>query len=452
MQRRRFLQWCAGAALLSQVRLAAALSVNPAKPPNFIVILADDLGYGDLGCYGHPVNKTPHLDRLAREGMRFTDFHANGPMCSPTRAALLTGQYQNRFGRAFEAALSAKSPEDGLSPEVPTLSSMLKEAGYATAMYGKWHLGYRPPQTPIHFGFDDFRGLLTGDGDHISHISRSGTEDWYHNDAIEMEEGYSSELITRHSIEFMRQNKDYPFFLFVSHLVIHFPWQAPGEAAHRELGRDYWNLEKLGPHPEGSVAPVVQKMVESVDTSVGAILESVRELNLGENTLVLFLSDNGGYLNYEGKFQGEISSNAPLRGQKTEVWEGGHRVPAIAWWPGHIKPGQVSNETLMTMDILPTCAAFAGAQVPDCLDGHSFASHVVYGEPIPERTLFWRIGDAKAVRRGPSKLVQAGERPQLFNLETDVGEICDLSGSHPELLQELTASLSAWEREMDGNR
>ena len=228
MTRREFLKASAAAAVAGygacpSAAFAQGESELAGTRPNLIFIMADDLGYGDLACYGHPRNRTPHLDTLAEKGLKFTDFHANGPMCSPTRAALLTGKYQHRFGRHFESALSAKSPQVGLPTDAVTIPQILKKAGYATGMYGKWHLGYGPPHMPTHFGFDNFRGLLTGDGDHISHISRSGREDWYHNEMIEMENGYSSELITRHSIDFMRRNKDRPFFLYVAHLVIHFP-------------------------------------------------------------------------------------------------------------------------------------------------------------------------------------------------------------------------------------
>ena len=452
--RRTFLKTCAGVlALEAMAHPLTAFARESAranhKPPNIIVIMADDLGYGDLGCYGHPENKTPHLDQLAREGLRFTDFHANGPMCSPTRAALLTGRYQHRLGREFEGALSAKSPHIGLPPEITTLPKILKQAGYATGMYGKWHLGYQAPSVPTYFGFDDFRGLLTGDGDHISHVSRSGGEDWYHNEKIEMEEGYSSELITKHSIDFMRKNKDTPFFLYVAHLVIHFPWQAPGEEAHRKVGTDYWSLEKLGPHPEGSVKPVVRKMVEAVDDSIGAIMAALRELELDDNTFVLFLSDNGGYLHYDDLFKGEISRNAPFRGQKTDVWEGGHRVPAIAWWPDKIAPGTVSRETAMTMDILPTCAALASAPAPSGLDGTTLAPHLVEGNALPERDLFWRIDAAKAVGRGPWKLVVEGDSVFLFNLEKDIGEQDNIAAQHPALVKELLAVLHAWEKDVD---
>lgn len=451
MHRREFLKASAAALAAGMLPSLTGLAATNTTRPNIIFIMADDLGYGDLACYGHPRNKTPHIDHLAREGLKFTDFHANGPMCSPTRAALLTGKYQNRFGRPFESALSAKTPHIGLPTNVTTIPQLLKEQGYATGMYGKWHLGYQPPQMPTYFGFEDFRGLLTGDGDHISHVSRSGAEDWYHNETIEMEEGYSSELITEHSINFMRENKDTPFFLYVSHLIIHFPWQAPGENAHRTVGTDYWSLEKLGPHPEGTVGPVVQEMVEAVDDSVGAIMAALRELGMDDNTLVFFTSDNGGYRNYAGKFDGEISSNGPCRGQKTDVWEGGHRVPAIAWWPGHIAPDTVTTETALTMDILPTLTALAGTTTPKDIDGVPLNGLLFEKKQLPERDLFWRADDEWAVRRGKWKLVRTSNTPpRLYDLDKDIGETTDLAEKHPELVKELLDAFHTWEKDVDG--
>ncbi len=454
MKRREFLKTSAAMTALGSLgyplNAFAKNAGSSGNRPNIILIMADDLGYGDVACYGNPRNKTPHIDRLASEGLKFTNFHANGPMCSPTRAALLTGQYQNRFGKAFEGPLSAKRPHIGLPTDAVTIPQVLKQAGYATGMYGKWHLGYQHPHMPTDFGFDDFRGLLTGDGDHISHISRSGNEDWYHNDKIDMEEGYSSELITDHSIDFMKENKDKPFFLYVAHLVIHFPWQAPGEEAHRVKGGDYWNMTKLGPHPEGEVKPVVQDMVEAVDKSVGRIMAALKELGLDDNTLVFFTSDNGGYLNYAGKFEGEISSNGPLRGQKGDVWEGGHREPAIAWWPGRIEPGTVTRETAMTMDMLPTYAELAGVSPPKQVDGATLTPLLFAGKPLPERDVFWRRDENWAVRRGPWKLVGTGEDYQLFNLHEDIGETTDLADKKPGLVKNLLESYKAWERDVDG--
>ncbi len=430
---------------------------GPESRPSFLLIVADDLGYGDLGCYD-PTGRstrasTPHLDRLAAGGMRFTDFHSNGSMCTPTRAALLTGRYQNRLGRDFEGPLSARGDQHlGLPLEAVTIAEALKRAGYATAMYGKWHLGFRAPFLPTRQGFDEFRGLVSGDGDHHSHINRSGDEDWWRGEKIDMERGYTTDLLTRHAVDFVERHRDRPFFVYVAHLAIHFPWQGPGESAHRVRGRDYWNPTKLGPHGEGEVGPVVRAMIESLDRSVGRLVAALRRLGLDRRTLVFFTSDNGGYLSYGGRFRGEISSNGPLRGQKGTLFEGGIRVPAIASWPGRIEPGSVSRETAMTMDLMPTFLELAGV-APDRdgavkLDGASLAGHLLRREPLPARTLFWRDGDERAVRRGSWKLVSRQSETLLFDLDTDRGETRDRSGEKPALVEALRADLERWEREV----
>ncbi len=225
-------------------------------------------------------------------------------------ANLMFRSASSRTARAFESALSAKAHADtGLPLEAVTIPEALKKAGYATGMFGKWHLGYHLPYLPTRHGFDEFKGLLTGDGDHHSHISRSGTEDWWHYEKIEMEDGYSVDLITQHSIDFMERNRNKPFFLYVAHLAIHFPWQGPHEQAHRVKGQSYWNLSKIGPRKEGKVGPVVSQMVEAVDQSVGKIMAAIKRLGLDNDTFVFFTSDNGGYLDYAGKYKDEISRN-----------------------------------------------------------------------------------------------------------------------------------------------
>lgn len=437
----------------------SGFSKRSSTKPNFLLIVVDDLGYGDIGCYGHKSNKTPHLDAMAAEGMKFIDFHSNGPMCSPTRAALLTGRYQHRFGRDFEGALSAKTHSDiGLPLDAVTIPEALKRAGYATGMFGKWHLGYKLPYLPTQHGFDEFRGLLTGDGDHHSHISRSGTEDWWRDERIEMEDGYSVDLITKHSIDFIRKNRNKPFFLYVAHLAIHFPWQGPYERAHRVKGRSYWDFSKLGPHKEGKVGPVVRQMVEAVDGSVGKIMATLKRLGLDDNTFVFFTSDNGGYLDYAGLHKGEISSNGPLRGQKGDVFEGGHRVPAIAWWPGRIKAGAITQETMMTMDLMPTYLELAGVKMPgwnnhNTLDGKTLVPVLLKGQTMAERVLFWRRGKDWAVRRGPWKLVGDNKADiMLFNLDVDIGEKRNLSIERPDLVEELLAIYKEWEKDVAGNK
>jgi arylsulfatase A len=455
MNRRSFLQKLGLSVLGLTCLNDFARTSQSDKKPNFVLIVADDLGYGDIGCYGHKRNQTPHLDAMAAEGMKFTDFHSNGPMCSPTRASLLTGKYQNRFGRIFESALSAKAHVNtGLPLDAVTIPEALKKAGYVTGMFGKWHLGYQLPYLPTQHGFDEFRGLLTGDGDHHSHISRSGTEDWWHNEKVEMEAGYSVDLITKHSIDFMERNRNKPFFLYVAHLAIHFPWQGPGESSHRIKGQDYWNLSKLGPHGQGQVGSVVREMVEAVDKSVGEIMAALKRLGLNNDTFVFFTSDNGGYLNYSGLFKDEISSNGPLRGQKGDVFEGGHRVPAIARWPGRIKPGTVTHETTMTMDLMPTYLDLAGMKIPKHqMDGITLTPVLFEGSAMPERDLFWRRGKEWAVRRDSWKLVCSEEGGMmLFNLDDDIAEQKNLAKEKPDLVKELRVAYRKWAKDIAGKK
>jgi arylsulfatase A len=430
----------------------AADSSVQKKRPNIVLIVVDDLGYGDTGCYGSRINKTPHIDKLASEGMRFTDFHSNGPMCTPTRAALLTGKYQQRFGRKFEAAISGQTQYDeGLPLEAFTIAEALKQAGYVTGMFGKWHLGYHHPFIPTEQGFDEFRGLVSGDGDHHSHIDRSGRKDWWNNNQIEMESGYSVDLLTKHSVDFIERHQDEQFFLYVPHLAIHFPWQGPQDKGYRQLGTDYHSLKKLGQLSSKNIGSQVTKMVESVDQSVGQIMTTLKKLNLEENTIVFFTSDNGGYLTYEGGHH-NISSNGIYRGQKTEVYEGGHRVPAIARWPGKIKAGSETDATTMTFDLFPTFLELAGIPYPhekEKLDGVTIAPLLLNRMAPEKRTLFWRMRNLKAVRKGVWKLVIIEKKTALYNLEKDPGEKNDLSAQFPGILAQLKNELQNWEADVD---
>ena len=449
MRRHPAIRLCICLAFLFPFALQAT-STAATQRPNIVLIVADDLGYGDLGCYGSSVNRTPHIDRLAATGLRFTDFHSNGPMCTPTRAAMLTGLYQQRFGKEFDGPLSGKTSRDhGLPLEAVTVAEVLKPRGYASACFGKWHLGYIPPWLPIGQGFDVFRGLGSGDGDHHTHIDRSGREDWWHDNEIAMEEGYTADLLTRYSVDFIEQHRNAPFFLYVPHLAIHFPWQGPDDPPHREKGKDYWD-DKWGIIPDpANVAPHIKAMVESVDDSVGGIVGTLERLGLKDQTLVVFTSDNGGYLTYGPKYR-NISSNGPLRAQKGSVYEGGHRVPAIFYWPGKIASG-VTEETAISVDLLPTFAAIAGADTAGSgFDGVDLSPILFHGKSLPPRDLFWRMQSKKALRRGPWKMVEVKPgRVELYNLKNDLGEQDDLAGERAELVRELRTAWGQWERDVD---
>ncbi|MCA9070397.1 MAG: sulfatase-like hydrolase/transferase, partial [Planctomycetaceae bacterium] len=412
-----------------------------------VLILADDLGYADLGVYGNTVNRTPHLDRLAKEGIRFTDFHTNGSNCSPTRAALLTGLYQQRVGIEGPLGEGAR----GLSQDSVTVAEKLRDVGYATGMMGKWHLGYAPENGPTHHGFEEFVGHLHGATDYISHVDKYGRMDWWHNEKPSPEKGYNTTLITRHSVDFIEKHQQKPFFLFISHSAIHFPWMIPQDKAHRLPGMRYeGKFGKLGPHAEGPVQPIVKQMIEELDSSVGEIVATLERLKLSKRTLVFFTSDNGGILRVAGvppNKENIISLNTPFRGQKHGLYEGGHRVPAMAWWPGKIKAGQVSNELSITTDLMPTLLELANIQ-PVSTDGVSLATHLIQGSSLPERTLFWSNGNSKAVRWKQWKLVRIHEHPfELYDLNQNVSEVPkhNLIDTRKDIRDDLMERLHLWE-------
>jgi len=414
--------------------------------PNIVLIVADDLGYGDIGCYGSEINKTPHIDALAGTGLRFTDFHSAGPMCTPTRAAMLTGLYQQRFGRLFDGPLNGlEDRETGLPLEAVTIAEVLKRRGYITACFGKWHLGFQPPWLPPDQGFDEFRGLGSGDGDHHTQINRWGREDWWYNNKIEMTEGYTAELLTQYSVDFIERHCDEPFFLYVPHLAIHFPWQGPDDPPHRQKGQNYKN-DKWGIIPDrGNVSPHVKAMVESVDKSVGEIVAALDRSKLRDNTLLVFTSDNGGYLTYGSDFK-NISSNGPLRDQKGSIYEGGHRVPMIISWPGVVS-AEETGDVAHSIDLMPTFAALAGITTEDLsFDGIDLSPKLLRGERLPDRQLFWRAGSDRAVRSGPWKLCVAENGTELFNLNRDLGEKNDISVQEPGLVKKLVHDWEDWEK------
>jgi N-acetylgalactosamine-6-sulfatase len=408
--------------------------------PNIIFILADDLGYGDLGCYGCPDIRTPHLDRLAAEGVKFSDFYANAAVCTPTRVAFLTGRYQQRLG--LDNALYYQELGRGLPEDGRTIADALHAAGYATGLAGKWHVGYDRQRQPLQQGFDHFFGLLGGNHHYFEHMDRIGVPDlWLGNDAVERE-GYTTDLITEDAIAFIETHCKKPFFLYLSHAAPHFPWQGPDD-------RDRIVKPKDRSWQQGDRETYIA-MVESMDRGIGKVMTKLDELNLREKTLVVFASDNGGHT---------YSRNAPLRGSKAEIWEGGTRVPCIARWPGVLRPGQVTPQVGITMDWTATFRRLAGlATDPAGEDGIDLLPILTAKEPTRERTLFWRrkkgpvrksVEEGRAVRHGSWKLVEqaTGER-YLFDLQSDIGESRNLIDEHPDLADRLHKELDAWEQRM----
>ena len=363
--------------------------------PNLIVIMADDLGYGDLSCYGGWI-ETPRLNELAANGMRFTDFHSSGNVCSPTRAGLLTGRYQQRAGipGVVYADPNREAHVHGLQEDETTFAKLLHEAEYTTAIFGKWHLGYYQQYNPIHHGFDLFRGYVSGNIDFFSHVDQAGNYDWWHQDKHVVEPGYTTHLLTKHAVEFIHQNVSRPFCLYLPHEAPHYPYQGPADKAERTVGGTF---RTTGARTD--IKRAYREMVEEMDRGIGEVVRAVQRLGLANRTFILFCSDNGANKN---------GSNGPLRGNKGSNWEGGHRVPCVAWWPGKIAPGQVCHDLTITLDIMPTLLAAAGVPSPDThqLDGLNLLPRLLGGEPIVHRKLYW---NGKAMRDGPWKLIVNGK-------------------------------------------
>ncbi len=396
---------------------------------NIIVILADDLGYSDTSVYGGWV-KTPNLQRMADEGLTFTDFHANSSVCSPTRAAFLTGRYQQRVGIVDVVASHLDTPP--LDPQELTIAGMMKQVGYRTALYGKWHLGKKRANNPVHFGFDEFRGYLDGYVDYHAHARQ-----WHHNLQIEPQQGYSTHLITENAIKFIEDHTSRPFFLYVAHEAVHLPFQTPDDTPENRQPipkEQRWARERI--------RPKYKVMLEEMDKGIGQILETLRRTGIAERTLVFFFSDNGAI---------GAGSNKPLRGGKFSHFEGGHRVPAVAWWPGRIKAGTKNNDLVVAMDLMPTFAEIAGADVPPDrrLDGISIAKVLLEGKSLPTRRVFFgyepKLGTA--LRDGNWKMIVKQNKAQLFDLSEDLGEQNDLTQKYPDRAKSMRGAIERWKAE-----
>jgi len=414
------------------------------KKPNIILIMADDLGYGELSCYGSPTVKTPNIDKLASQGVRFTDFHSNGPVCSPTRAALMTGKYQQRTG--VEGVITAANHRHvGLSLNEITLAEELKSHGYSCGMYGKWHLGYAKEFNPSFQGFDHFVGFVSGNIDYHSHIDQEGYLDWWNDTIINNEKGYTTDLITKYGVEFIKNNNPNktgkPFFLYLPQEAPHYPIQGRNDAPVRKEGSKKY-IRKVA---NDSVPIIYTEMIETMDEGVGDIMKTLTLEGLDENTIVIFCSDNGA--------AGNRGDNGVLRDSKGSVYEGGHRVPGIVWYPGKIRAGTVCNTPVIGMDFFPTLLDFAGGKPSaENTDGVSLKNMMLNGTELPERDLFWSFGNKNAIRSGEWKLViiknDENTSVELFNLEADLSEKNDLSAAEPEITKDLLQKLENWGNEV----
>ncbi len=451
--------------LLAAVVPAFAQNSAKTTPPNIVLILADDMGYGDLGSYEAKNIKTPRLDELARQGARLTTFYANGPECSPTRTALLTGRYQQRagglecaiglgnVGRYPEAKALSDKGELGLPTDMSVLPTMLKERGYRTAIVGKWHLGEGDAYRPMTHGFDYAIGPLGGAVDYFHHTEpvgvflgtmMEGNHDFYRQDKPHHRAGnYMTHLLTNEAVEWLNiQQKNEPFFLYVPYTTPHEPYQDADDYKPEKMNMDYWSKGD----PE-----TYANMIEDLDRGVGEILDKLEEMGVAENTLVIFFSDNG---------PTKMGSAGSFFGNKGHVFEGGIRVPAIVRWPGKVPAGVVSDQPFISMDVTASLAAVANANPSHKLDGIDLVGHLISNKKNYDRDLFWRKKRASqirsAVRSGSLKYIldiDEGKRDEyLFDLKADPGEKNNLLKKRPADTEKLRKLFREWEEEVKPER
>ena len=426
---------------MAVVAVASLRGQSVAAKPNVLLIITDDVGYGDIGSYGAPDIKTPNIDGLARDGARLTDFYANAANCSPTRTALVTGRYQQRYAIESPLANSNVASEQGLPATGRSLPQLLKNNGYITALLGKWHLGYKREFSPNAHGYDDFFGFKSGYTDYYQHTDGAGRPDLFENDRPVTEPGYMTDLITQHAVRFIEQNASRSFFLEVAYNAGHWPYQRPDRPS---VAIDHARHLQPDDQNTGTRADYVS-MMERADQGVGQMLRVLDMRGLSRNTIVIFTNDNGGEW---------LSRNAPLFSRKNTLWEGGIRVPAIVRWPGHIPAGRVSPQVGMTMDLTASILAETNTPVPTDtrLEGINLFPILAGKSPVIERTLFWRvIGDRtqRAVRSGGWKLIVDNGIIMVFDVRRDLGERNDLTNQQQALARRLRQLIAAWETDVD---
>jgi arylsulfatase A-like enzyme len=443
--------------LTRRAALASLLAASAAPPaqkrkPNFVVFLADDLGYGDIGCYGSPDVPTPNIDAIARNGIRFTDGYVSAAVCSPSRAALLTGRYQHRFGHEFNSGPVEREAQInfGLPKSEKILPAYLKEAGYVSGMFGKWHLGARPGYHPLERGFDEFVGFLPGANDFVT----QGTPDAFatasddapgripanrsapllrgHNELNDHR--YLTDILGDEAVKFIDRHKKDPFFLYLPFNAVHTPLQATAKYLKR--------FDKIQNEKHRTLAA----MTAAMDDAIGAVMAKLREAQLEKDTLVIFLSDNGCPL------MTGAGSNGALSGEKVTYYEGGIRVPFLMQWPGQIPAGQTYRNPVVSRDILPTLLGAAGRLLRPGVefDGVNLLPYLTgRNRSTPHDILFWRCGNARVVRKGQWKLLEFGDKlTRLYNVVSDPSEKEDMASRHAELVNELRASWRNWSDRM----
>lgn len=437
---------------LLPVLFAVPVSANEKQDqqrPNILLITADNLGYGDLGCYGNPDIKTPQLDRLAQQGVRLTDFYTASPTCTVSRATLLTGRYPQRIGLNHQLS-AAENYADGLRQTELLIPQYLKPQGYRTACFGKWNIGFSKGSRPTERGFDQFFGFAAGNIDYYHHYY-AGRHDLWRGLKEVFVKGYSTDLFADEACRFIAENQQNPFFIYLPFNAPHFPgkrnkqpgqpneWQAPASA-----------FEAYGYSPQTKDPQKrYRAVVTALDSAIGRVLKQLDDSGLSENTIVIWYSDNGAFMLKERGL--EVASNKPLRDGGVTLWEGGIRVPAIVRYPRHIKADSVNNSPLISLDILPTLVALAGGKLPQnrILDGKNMLPVLEDSKKAEPRSFFFQYRKYSAVRQGKYKLLRTKPNQpfMLFDLEQDLGETTDLAAKHPKVVAQLKAAYETWERD-----
>jgi arylsulfatase A-like enzyme len=440
--RREFLglSAAAGVSLLAS-GLPVRAETPGARKPNILVIVADDLGNADLGCQGGKEIPTPNIDSIAKNGVRFTNGYVSCPVCSPTRAGLLTGRYQQRFGHEFNPG--NPGPGDpyfetfGLPLEEKTIADSLKAQGYRTGMVGKWHLGFAPPYHPLKRGFEEFYGFLGGSHPYLEPGKKGKPAILRGVEPVE-EETYLTEAFAREAAAFVERRKADPFFLYLTFNAVHAPIEAPQKYLDRF------------PSIEDKTHRTYAAMLSALDDAVGVVLSKLRETGIENDTLIFFVSDNG------GPTPATTASNGPLKATKGTVYEGGIRVPFLIQWKAQLPMGKEDDRPVIALDILPTAVGASGASVPpeQRVDGVDLVPFVLGSkEGTPHERLFWRFGERRAMREGNLKLVRIGENPaELYDLSKDIGEAEDLAEEKPELVKKLSEAYEGWNSQLAAPR
>ena len=435
-------------AFLGAVGSAAVVSAQserqPPERPNVLFILADDLGYGDLSCYGRPDYRTPVLDGLARDGVKFMSAYAAAPVCTPTRCAFHTGRYPQRLEVGLHEPLQRSSGINvGLPPDHPTVASLLKRNGYDTALIGKWHLGWKPEFGPNQHGYEEFFGILSGAADYFTHKAadapdardQSGGRDLWENLTPVDRLGYLTDLLSDKAVEFIERRRTNPFYLSLHYTAPHSPWEGPEDEA---IGHDDHGS---GPMVEGGTPKIFASMMRDLDAGIGRVLKALERARLHRRTLVIFTSDNGGE---------RFSYNWPFSFQKMFLFEGGTRVPAIARWPGVIPAGRSTEQAAITMDWTATILTLTGTSADPAypLDGEDLLRICTGERSVYDRTLFWRTRERDAARMGTWKYLQQNGQEFLFDLSVDPGEKADMRTRQPDVFHELRSRFQAWDAQM----